>query len=49
MYASTSILEGQMNNELIDALEALLEAAPRRRLAAGVGWAGDGEQGADVG
>ena len=28
MYASTSILEGQMNNELIDALEALLEAAP---------------------
>jgi major membrane immunogen (membrane-anchored lipoprotein) len=28
MYDSTSILEGQMNNELIDALEALLEAAP---------------------
>ena len=38
-----------MNNELIDTLEALIGSGPRRQLAAGVGCAGDGEQGADVG
>ena len=38
-----------MNDELIDALEAPIGGGPRRQLAAGVGWAGDGEQGADAG